>query len=189
MPFEPLPEELVKLCPPGTPVTYLVDIEPRLAHAGHYVGKTTDLAGRWHDHTHNANGSRIIHAALAAGCTIRLVRVWVHTGPDTMEWRLKQRANRCRTNRSGQRKGVTSGSRVLCPRCNPDDHGGMPAWAWYRTTGTLWPLKLAPRHGHSNQPPTYQPDACRSCGAPVAPGSGWQGRCGPCADHHAEHDL
>src|SRR5215211_1636100 len=79
---------------PGAPVA-------PYRHAGHYLGFTTNLPVRWPQHlaggydpaTHKSTGrgARLLAAAIHAGCTVELVRVWYGTQARALEQRLKQR--------------------------------------------------------------------------------------------------
>jgi predicted GIY-YIG superfamily endonuclease len=104
--------------------TYLAHISPPFAHASHYLGFTTDLPRRWAEHlaggynpyTHKAtgNGSRLLAAALHAGCQVELVRVWYGEQARALEQRLKQR------HKPGSlRSGAARSLRPLCPVCSP----------------------------------------------------------------------
>ena len=67
---------------------YLIHLEPRYKHAGHYLGYTR---GHWVDRVQRhvaGHGSPLIRAALAAGCKLSVTRVWRH-GTRTDERRLK----------------------------------------------------------------------------------------------------
>lgn len=58
---------------------YVGHIEPKLAHAGHYIGWTErDVQLRWNDHE-TGRGSPLIRAALAAGSTV----TWCSLGRGT----------------------------------------------------------------------------------------------------------
>jgi hypothetical protein len=103
---------------------YLVEIRPAYRHASHYLGFTTNLPRRWRDHlaggydpqTHRNRGpgSRLIAAALYAGCTVELVRVWYGGQARALEQRLKQR------HKPGSvRSGAARSLRPLCPVCSP----------------------------------------------------------------------
>jgi predicted GIY-YIG superfamily endonuclease len=92
---------------------YLVEISPPFRHASHYAGLTADLPRRWAEHL-AGNGSRLLAAALDAGCTIKLVRVWYGTQARQLEQRLKQRRKPTST-----RCGAARTLKPLCPLCNP----------------------------------------------------------------------
>lgn len=84
---------------------YLLHFFPALAHAKHYIGWTNDddAVRRSLEHKNGTQkGSPLIRAALAAGATIKLARIW--EGADRkFERKLKKRKNAAR----------------LCPCCNP----------------------------------------------------------------------
>ncbi|MCC6170046.1 MAG: endonuclease [Caldilineaceae bacterium] len=80
---------------------YLLHFEPPLRHARHYLGYTADSRRRLQQHL-SGHGSPLVRAALAAGCTVTLVRTWPN-GTRTLERKLKNRKH-------GPR---------LCPICNP----------------------------------------------------------------------
>jgi hypothetical protein len=83
-----------------TSTVYLLHFEPRYKHAGHYLGSTkqTGSHDRILEHL-NGHGSPLIRAAIAAGCTVELVRTW--KGGRELERKLKDQHH-------GPR---------LCPRC------------------------------------------------------------------------
>lgn len=58
-------------------VLYLLHIEPPYKHAGHYLGITRAdrIAERLAEHG-RGQGSSLTAAALHAGCSLRLVRLW-----------------------------------------------------------------------------------------------------------------
>ena len=60
-------------------MVYLVHISPKFKHAGHYLGFSTDLAGRMEAHK-AGRGARLLAAASAAGCRLRVVRKWSSAG-------------------------------------------------------------------------------------------------------------
>jgi predicted GIY-YIG superfamily endonuclease len=100
---------------------------PGYRHACHYLGSTTDLPRRWSEHlaggydpaTHKNNGpgSRLLAAALYAGCTVELVRVWYGSQARRLEQRLKQRR---KPDAGSLRAGAARSLKPLCPVCNPD---------------------------------------------------------------------
>ena len=69
---------------------YLLHLEPRYLHAGHYLGWALDIDRRVREHLQGGTkASPLVRAALAAGCEVTLVRTW----PDhdrTEERRLKR---------------------------------------------------------------------------------------------------
>lgn len=82
---------------------YLLHLEPRLAHAGHYLGFALDIDRRVAEHLRGGDrSSPLVRAAIAAGSTVTLVRTWPG-GDRTLERRLKRR-------HEGPR---------FCPVCNP----------------------------------------------------------------------
>jgi hypothetical protein len=110
---------------------YLAHLWPAYGHASHYLGFTTNLPVRWRDHltggydpaTRKATGrgARLLAAALHAGCTVELVRVWYGTQARTLEQRLKQRRKP-----GSLRAGAASSLKPLCPVCNPGALGRYP---------------------------------------------------------------
>lgn len=56
---------------------YLLHLEPEFGHAGHYTGYTTrdDVEERVAEHA-SGRGAVMLRHAVAAGCEIRLARVW-----------------------------------------------------------------------------------------------------------------
>jgi predicted GIY-YIG superfamily endonuclease len=92
---------------------YLVEIRPAYRHASHYLGFTADLPRRWAEHQ-AGHGSRLLAAALDAGCDLELVRVWYGQQARQLEQRLKQRRKPGST-----RCGARTSLRPLCPLCNP----------------------------------------------------------------------
>lgn len=60
---------------------YLLHLEPRYRHAGHYLGWSTDIEARVHQHLGcGPRSSPLIRAALGAGCRVTLARVWMGEG-------------------------------------------------------------------------------------------------------------
>lgn len=69
---------------------YLLHLEPRYRHAGHYLGWSSDIAARVHQHAAAGSAaSPLIRAALGAGCRLTLTRVWLGQGR-TRERQLKR---------------------------------------------------------------------------------------------------
>lgn len=70
---------------------YLFHLEPRYAHAGHYLGYSSDIAARCREHLRGpaSKASPLLLAAARSGCAIELVRVWPN-GDRTLERRLKK---------------------------------------------------------------------------------------------------
>jgi hypothetical protein len=82
---------------------YLLHIDPPYKRAGHYVGSTErHVDARFAEHM-NGGGSGLTRAALNAGCTLIVVRIW-HDVDASIEFVIKSRA-----------EGPT-----LCPLCNPE---------------------------------------------------------------------
>jgi predicted GIY-YIG superfamily endonuclease len=127
---------------------YLVEISPPFRHASHYAGFTADLSRRWAEHQ-AGNGSRLLAAALKAGCQVELVRVWYGAQARTLEQRLKQRRKPGST-----RCGARTSLRRLCPLCNPagwsrrhpdlpDPPRPAPAWHRFRHDPEVWDATAA----------------------------------------------
>jgi hypothetical protein len=105
---------------------YLGHIWPAYGHAQHYLGFTTNLPRRWPAHlaggydplTHKATGrgARLLAAAVYAGCTVELVRVWYGQQARALEQRLKQRRQ---PDAGSLRAGAKTSLKPLCPVCNP----------------------------------------------------------------------
>jgi hypothetical protein len=120
------PVWLAGLAPRQGRCCYLGHIWPAYGHAQHYLGFTTNLPVRWPEHlaggydpiTHKATGkgARLLAAALYAGCTVELVRVWYGTQARTLEQRLKQRR---KPDSGSLRSGAARSLKPLCPVCNP----------------------------------------------------------------------
>ena len=72
---------------------YLLHLEPRYRHAGHYLGFTeeADVTRRVNEHlTGSAKASPLITAALQAGCRVSVARTWTGKGADrTYERKIK----------------------------------------------------------------------------------------------------
>lgn len=83
------------------PCVYLFCFEPAFGHAKHYIGSTNNLVYRLQQHG-AGGGCRLTAAALQAGCTITLARVWYGSGANA-EYRLKVKYKR---------------SVKLCPCCS-----------------------------------------------------------------------
>jgi len=84
---------------------YLLHLEPRYKHAGHYLGFTPDLRvnRRAMEHIDGVRGkaSPLILAALHAGCTVTIARRWEGAQYD-------KKAERAKKSRGHAR---------LCPLC------------------------------------------------------------------------
>ena len=70
---------------------YLFHIHPPYKHAAHYLGWTHELAPRLNAHL-TGQGARLTQVALAAGCSLTLVRVWKDVDR-SFERQLKKRKN------------------------------------------------------------------------------------------------
>jgi hypothetical protein len=69
---------------------YLIHLEPRYAHAGHYLGYADDIARRVREHGGgHARSSPLLRAARAAGSRLTVTRVW-EDGDRVLERRLKR---------------------------------------------------------------------------------------------------
>jgi predicted GIY-YIG superfamily endonuclease len=95
---------------------YLAHFEPRLAHAGHYLGTSSDVRRREVAHL-AGRGARIIAAAIEAGCEVTIVRTW--PGGRELEASMKKRGNSVpgKSTTSTHGRGAQSGSARLCPLC------------------------------------------------------------------------
>jgi predicted GIY-YIG superfamily endonuclease len=82
---------------------YLLHFDPPFGHAGHYVGYTTrdNIGDRVAEHT-SGRGARMCRLAVAAGCEIKLARVWRDV-PRKHELKIKGRSVKPR-----------------CPICHPN---------------------------------------------------------------------
>jgi predicted GIY-YIG superfamily endonuclease len=132
---------------------YIVEISPPYGHAGHYAGFTTDLPRRWREHLaggydpvtrrRTGKGARLLAAALHAGCTIELVRVWYGPQARQMEQRLKQRRKP-----GSLRAGARTSLKRLCPLCDPRAYrhypelppppAPPPRWRRFRPDPEVW---------------------------------------------------
>lgn len=76
---------------------YLLHFDPPYRHARHYLGFTTgDVFERIHEHRHcPSKASPLVQAALGAGSTVVLARVW-QGGTRTQERRLKRQGGASR---------------------------------------------------------------------------------------------
>lgn len=73
---------------------YLLHFEPSFKHAQHYLGWTSDVDVRVERHC-NGRGSPLVKAAIAAGCTVTVVRVWEDaTRSDERALKAKGKNNR-----------------------------------------------------------------------------------------------
>ena len=85
---------------------YLIHIEPRYRHAGHYLGicrNGRDVAERFKEHCRGA-GAVLTQHARRAGCDLHLARVWFDC-EFAQERKLKGRS-----------------LKPLCPMCNAATH-------------------------------------------------------------------
>ena len=83
---------------------YLLHLEPRYLHAGHYLGYADDIARRVREHVRGpkSKSSPLVRAAVAAGSSVTLERVWLGEGRE-LERRLKKQgglSRHCPTCRS-----------------------------------------------------------------------------------------
>jgi hypothetical protein len=90
---------------------YLLCIQPRYKHAGHYLGfcKAERVERRVNEHL--AGGSKaspLILSALMSGCTVTLARKWEGSQYD----------------RKAERAKKTRGHTRLCPLCRRQRQGG-----------------------------------------------------------------
>lgn len=70
---------------------YLLHFDPKLCHAQHYLGFSDDVRRRVHEHVGGgSHSSPLVRAAIAAGSSVSLTRVWVG-GDRTLERKLKNR--------------------------------------------------------------------------------------------------
>ncbi len=77
---------------------YLIHFDRPYKHARHYLGSTTDLPQRLHQHG-TSEGARLMQVVTQAGIPWMLARTW--KGGWTLEKKLKRRKNAPR----------------LCPQC------------------------------------------------------------------------
>jgi len=72
---------------------YLLHFDPPYKHAAHYLGATTlrDLRPRLDAHR-RGTGAKLTAAAIAAGCTLTLVRTWPD-GDFDLERRIKRQGS------------------------------------------------------------------------------------------------
>ena len=86
---------------------YLLHFEPRYQHAGHYLGFALDVERRVGEHLRCLESSSpLVRAAIAAGSTVTLARVWPG-GTRTLERRLKRRHSHVRLCPVCLEKGAT----------------------------------------------------------------------------------
>ena len=91
----------------GVSGVYLLHFTPRYKHAGHYLGYADDIGKRVYQHEYGQSDVRLIKAAVAAGCSLHVVRVW--PGADRNEER------RLKGGRMEKRRGSLA---RLCPKCH-----------------------------------------------------------------------
>jgi hypothetical protein len=112
MPSVPIPER---------PGVYLCCFEPRLGHAGHYLGSAAVLPNRLNVHA-AGNGARLVMRALEAGCKVSVVRIWVtetEKEAKTFEASFKHHGGKSPNSRNG-RHGARTSLATFCPiHCPP----------------------------------------------------------------------
>lgn len=87
---------------PHFPGVYLIHFDsPLSGRAQHYIGWSTDVFQRLHQHRHN-QGARILEVCNERGINYHIARVW--------KWKTRSFERQLK-NRHG--------ARVLCPVCNP----------------------------------------------------------------------
>ena len=84
---------------------YLLHLEPRFKHAGHYLGFSDDIPARVELHRSGKSGVRMVEAAVKSGCRLFLVRTWA--GGRKRERELKGLRN------AGRRGSLAR----MCPAC------------------------------------------------------------------------
>lgn len=84
-----------------SPQCYLLHFDPPYKHARHYVGYTEHLDVRVEQHR-NGTGANLTAVASAAGCEIKIARVW-DNATRALERKIKTSKHHSR----------------LCPICNP----------------------------------------------------------------------
>lgn len=82
---------------------YMLEIVPPYKHCRHTIGFAIDVERRLQEHR-SGKGSQLTKAAVKAGCTLELVRVWENVD-QWVEMALKARGD----------------SKSLCPRCSGPD--------------------------------------------------------------------
>jgi hypothetical protein len=89
------------------PTIYLLHFDPPYKHASHYLGISSTPARRLRDHLNgNTNAHPLVRAALDAGSTVTIARLWTDA----------TRAQERRMHRWGMNPR-------LCPICNPPRKG------------------------------------------------------------------
>lgn len=104
---------------------YLLHFTQRYRHAGHYLGFSTDLAGRLADHA-AGHGARLTQVVKAAGIGWTLTRVWEHATRGD-ERRLKNQHNRARL-------CPTCGARPRIPAIPQTVRAELPEWVFTQTS-------------------------------------------------------
>jgi hypothetical protein len=133
---------------------YLGHLWPAYGHASHYLGFTTDLGRRWPEHlaggydseTHKntGHGSRLLAAALHAGCQVELVRVWYGSQARRLEQRRKPGSGSLCA-------GAARSLKPLCPVCSPA--------SWWRRYPDLPDPPPPPRRRFVHDPVVWDADA------------------------------
>ncbi len=122
----------------------LREVPPAGFHARHYCGWTCDLPARLRDHLtgvyvrggkQRGRGARLVAAAIAAGATVELARIW--HAPRAFEQFLKQRRKDGST-RCGAKRALTT----LCPICDGHALRRYPQQRVYRLLGLKKPAQL-----------------------------------------------
>lgn len=85
---------------------YVLCFDPPMHHAGHYLGSTTDLKRRIHDHL-KGDGAVLVRSAIASGSKVYLGGLY---DVKTLDFSLRQ-IERFVKNRSNAHR--------LCCRCTP----------------------------------------------------------------------
>jgi predicted GIY-YIG superfamily endonuclease len=103
----------------GAPLTYLVHLNQRYMHAGHYTGTTRDLAARLADHA-SGRGARLLEVVSEAGIEWQLAQVW--PGGRDRERQLKRQggaSRRCPVCK-GQPPDVAAWAESIAARRRPE---------------------------------------------------------------------
>jgi len=83
---------MAKRAPKGKGTVYLLHLHQKIAdHAGHYIGFSTNLEQRIHDHEHGS-GARLMEVAKDRGIGFRIARLW-RGKTRKFERQLKNRKN------------------------------------------------------------------------------------------------
>lgn len=110
---------------------YLLHFDPPLAHARHYLGWTQDLDARLAAHR-NGHGSPLIAAAIKAGSTITLARIWPNADRN-FERRLKNRHETPRLCPTCVEQCLTKGRGLLTtpsPDLAPWEYADLAPWEY-----------------------------------------------------------